>query len=112
MDGNEACIQVARKYGALPIACTSKGRLDVSVKSLLYSIGHGIDAERFICLDADMLVLGDITPIFAALDVAPIGSVLVCREGNYQGPNSLAAAIQNEWIDFERERIACDKGVV
>ena len=35
-----------------------------------------------LCLDADMLVLGDLRPVFAALEACPDGKILVCREGN------------------------------
>ena len=49
---------------------------------MLYSAARVLDAERFVCLDADMVVLGDLRPVFAALDASPEGSILAVREGN------------------------------
>ena len=48
-----------------------------------------IEAEQFLCMDADMLVLGDLRPIFAALEVCPQETILACREGNGFGFKNL-----------------------
>ncbi len=79
--GDSARIQqVAAKYGATVIYCTPLRPLSVACKSVLYSAGRVIDAAKFICLDADILVLDDLRPIAAALDAVSPGSILVCRE--------------------------------
>lgn len=49
------------------------------VKSILYSLTQIVDAERYLCIDADMLVLEDLTPVFTTLDVCPSTSILVAR---------------------------------
>ncbi len=77
---SERIRQVAEKYGALVISCQPRRPLSVACKSVLYSIGRVIDAAKFICLDADILVLDDLRPITAALDAVSPGSILVCRE--------------------------------
>ena len=59
-------------------------------KSVLYSVARIIDARKFVCLDADMLlVLGGLAPLFAALEVAPPDSILACREANGHGLRDL-----------------------
>jgi len=70
------------KYGALLIPCRPRTSVGISIKSVLYSMARFIDAAQFLCLDADILVLGDLNPIFAALDACSENAILVCREQN------------------------------
>jgi predicted O-methyltransferase YrrM len=88
-----ACERVVARYRALPVRCRPTGRIDVGSKALLYSVAHVVDAERYLCLDADMLVLGDLGPVFAAVDACPAGSILACREGNDSGYRDVAHAL-------------------
>jgi predicted O-methyltransferase YrrM len=85
VDADDECRRVARKYGAVVIECNHLARVNSTVKSILYSAARVIDAEQFVCLDADMLVTGDLQPVFAMIDACPEGSILACREGN--GPS-------------------------
>jgi predicted O-methyltransferase YrrM len=89
----ERCRRVADKYGATVIPCIPCARLSVNIKAVLYSVARVVDAEHYLCLDADMLVLRDLRPVFAALDACPAGSVLVCREGNNNGYRDLNHAL-------------------
>jgi predicted O-methyltransferase YrrM len=79
------CRRIAAKYGATLISCSVKAKLGVSVKALLYSIARVIDADAFLCVDADMIVLGDLRPIFDALEACAPDSILAVREGNNRG---------------------------
>uniref|UniRef100_A0A7C4LJE9 Glycosyltransferase n=1 Tax=Schlesneria paludicola TaxID=360056 RepID=A0A7C4LJE9_9PLAN len=71
--------EVADKDSAVVIPCRPWRALNAACKSVLYSAGQVINAEKFICLDADVLVLDDLRPIFAAIDAVPEGSVLASR---------------------------------
>jgi predicted O-methyltransferase YrrM len=82
---NAKCDRVIAKYEAVAVRCRPQARINPTVKSTLYSVARVVDAEQFICLDADMLVLGDLRPIFGALDACPKHTILACREGNGQG---------------------------
>jgi predicted O-methyltransferase YrrM len=93
VESDDACRRVAHKYGALLIECRRNAVLNPTVKSVLYSAARAVDAESFLCLDADMLVLGDLRPVFAALDACPPRSVLACREANGEGETTLARAL-------------------
>jgi len=93
LNDDERCRQIADKYGATVIACRPQVRLGVNIKAVLYSVARVIDAQQYLCLDADMLVLRDLRPVFAALDACPVGSVLVCREGNNNGLRDLDHAL-------------------
>ncbi|MBP8251804.1 MAG: glycosyltransferase, partial [Herpetosiphon sp.] len=79
---NEACEQVAAKYHAHVVHGKPQGRLNLTSKSLLYSVAHLTNAKYYLCLDADMLILADLRPIFGALQACPDDKILVCREGN------------------------------
>ncbi|MCB8983610.1 MAG: NPCBM/NEW2 domain-containing protein [Ardenticatenaceae bacterium] len=80
-----ACRQVIAKYGAAAISCHPQTHLNPTLKSVLYTVAHIATAEQYLCLDADMLVVGDLSPIFAALDACPPQTILACREGNGRG---------------------------
>ena len=82
VDANAECRRVASKYGVDLVECTRRAHLNPTVKSVLYSAALVVDAERYVCLDADMLVLSDLNPLFAALDACSEGAILACREGN------------------------------
>lgn len=90
---NTACERVVAKYRGLLIHCQPYSRVNATSKAVLYSVARVVNAQRFLCLDADMLVLGDLNPVFAALDACPEGSILACREGNGQGLHNLEHAL-------------------
>jgi len=72
--------RVAERHNATIIPCKALAGLNQSSKSVLYSACKVVRAEKLLCLDADMVVLGDLRPVIAAIDSHPPGSVLVCRE--------------------------------
>lgn len=106
LDANAACERVAAKYQATLVRCRSRTRINATSKAVLYSAARVVEARQFLCLDADMLVLGDLNPIFAALDACPEGSILVCREGNGNGIATLEQALRTIYwdpsADFQR----------
>src|SRR5579871_1118539 len=104
IDPNAACEQVSARYGAAMVPCRRRAPLNPMSKALLYSVGHVIDAERFLLLDADMLVVGDLNPIFAALEVCAEGSVLACREGNDIGLTTLDHALGRVYVGGAEDR--------
>jgi predicted O-methyltransferase YrrM len=93
LDGNEACERVIAKYKATAVRCQSRAGLSPMSKAVLYSAARVVDAKHYLCLDADMVVLGDLRPVFSALEACPEGRILVCREGNSQYANHLGYAI-------------------
>jgi len=90
---NTACERVVAKYRGLLIRCKPNSRVNAMSKGILYSVAHVINAQQFLCLDADMLVLGDLKPVFAALDACSEGSILACREGNGKSFSNLEHAL-------------------
>ncbi len=82
VEANDECRRIAAKYHAAFIPCAKRARINSTVKSVLYSVARVVDAAQFICLDADMLALGDLRPVFAALEACPEGTILACREAN------------------------------
>ncbi len=93
LDGNESCERVVAKYKATAVRCQSRAGLNPMSKAVLYSAARVVDAKFYLCLDADMIVLGDLRPIFAALEACPEGRILACREGNSQFANHLGSAL-------------------
>ncbi|MBA2646932.1 MAG: NPCBM/NEW2 domain-containing protein [Pyrinomonadaceae bacterium] len=93
VEAGEECRRIAAKYDAVFIPCTKRAHINSTVKSVLYTAARVIDAEEFVCLDADMLVLGSLRPVFAALDACPPGTILACREANNFAFNNLDHAL-------------------
>ncbi len=93
VDSDDACRRVVEKYGARLVECRRTSVVNPTVKSVLYSAARVVSAESFLCLDADMLVVGDLRPVFAALDACPPGSILACREANGEGETTLLKAL-------------------
>jgi hypothetical protein len=82
VDPTPEFLRAIAERGALPVICKRLTPISVALKSILYSVARVVDAETYVCLDADMLVLGDLSGIDGALDVAPRGSILACWEAN------------------------------
>jgi len=94
------------KHRCLPVHCRPLTRVNPTVKSVMYSLPLVVEAERFLGLDGDMLVLGDLGPVFATLEACPPGTLLACREGN--GPvwkdlnHALCSVYGGRTSDFRR----------
>lgn len=84
---------VAERWGAVVVPCEPLRPLDPTSKAVLYSVGRLLPAERIVCLDADMLVLADLEPLFATIDALPPESMLACSEGNEHGLADLGVAL-------------------
>ena len=101
LDADEGCARAVAKYGATFIPCRSHARINATSKALLYSVARIVDADQYLCLDADMLVLGDLGPIFAALETMPPGTILACREGNGFGLHDLGQSFRDTYSGSE-----------
>lgn len=113
LNTNEICERIAAKYQATVVRCFARTQINPMSKAVLYSAARLIDARQFLCLDADMLVLGDLDPIFSALDACPEGSLLACREGNNGGFNHLGQAMRLVYgggdVDLQRLAVTEDE---
>ena len=103
VDADPDCLRVAQKYSALIVHCTPKIEVNLTVKAVLYSVARVIEAEQYLCLDADMLVLGDVRPIFAALGACSPGSILAVNEGNDHRLENLSQALKEIYGGSEAE---------
>jgi hypothetical protein len=93
LGSNPAIEEIVKRYAATAISCKPTASVGVMSKTILYSVARVIEAEQYLCLDADMLVLRGLGRVFAALETEPEGSVLACREGNYPGIDNLETAL-------------------
>jgi len=87
------CEKVIAKYRAVPVFCTPQAPLSAASKAVLYSVARVVDAEQYICLDADTLVLSELEPVFGAIEACVPGSIFVAREGNGHHYASLDQAL-------------------
>jgi hypothetical protein len=82
---------IAARHDARLIHCRPLRPLNAASKSVLYAVGRVVPARKYVCLDADMLVLDDLRPIIAAIDAAPDGAILACRNAGVT--DSLGSAL-------------------
>jgi hypothetical protein len=94
---------IAAKYRAVLVHCDPLRPVDMSLKSVLYSIARVVDAEQYLCLDADILVLGDLRPVFAMLEACPEGAILACREENRRAYRDLGDVFQRGYYGDPNE---------
>jgi predicted O-methyltransferase YrrM len=87
------CARLASKYRSVVIPCVPRSRVNPMSKAILYSVARVVEADQYLCLDADMLILGSLKPVFSALEACPEGSILAVREGNGHGLDNLEHAL-------------------
>src|ERR1051325_6664073 len=83
---------VAAQSGAPLVHCNPLSHFVMSIKPTLYSVARVVKPRQYLCLDADMLVTGGLSPIFAALDALPPQALLVCRDRSREGMHTLRDA--------------------
>jgi hypothetical protein len=77
-----ACERVAHQHGAQIVPCVAREALGTAVKSALYSVARVVDAEAYLCLDVDTLILGELQSVFQALTACRPDAILVARDGS------------------------------
>ena len=88
--GNDArCSQIIARHHAYEIGCDPLARYNAAIKSVLYSVASLVDAEKFICLDSDMIVLNDLSGVFDAIDAHAPDSILIVRDAFLTNGNLL-----------------------
>jgi hypothetical protein len=80
-DGDAACAAVAARHGAKAVPF-GPAAVAPTVKGLLYSVARAVEAEEYLCMDADMMVLDSLAPVFERLATAR-RRVLLCREAGF-----------------------------
>ena len=68
LDGDEECLRIASDYGATVVPIRHVTPLSPGTKSVMYSIADFIDADRFVCLDADTVCYGNLREFFDTLN--------------------------------------------
>jgi hypothetical protein len=91
VDDDADCERVANIHGATIVRAKSLARRDQTLKAVMYSAARVLPAQRFVCLDADTLVLGSLAPMFEALEACDSNSILVCRDAFVRSSSLLEA---------------------
>ena len=104
LDGDARCLEVAAKYHAALVRCRARTPIGMGSKAILYSLAHIVEARQYFCLDADLLVTGDLSPVFAALDALPPRSIAACREANRPKHRDLGHAFRELYGGTETDQ--------
>jgi len=75
---------LAHRTDITRIRCRAIERLSPAVKGAIYSAARFINSRYFLSLEADMLVVGNLQPFWAALEIAHPGLIMGVRP---TGPN-------------------------
>jgi hypothetical protein len=107
------CEAIARSHDALVVKCLPLRGPTASVKGALYSMSRVVRAKQYLCLDADVLVLGDLGPLFVEHARLAEGRVLIAAEST-QGhvptlKDALVSVYQSEPWEIEALIRACPR---
>ena len=80
VDGDESCSEVIRKHQAIEVRCQALVPKSAAIKPAIYSIGCIARVNKVVCLEADMIVLGDLSALFAGSDSLEPQGILVAKE--------------------------------
>ncbi len=89
--------ELAKEHNAILVECRPLVPVGMMFKSVLYSVANVIEAEEFICIDGDMLVLGDLRSVFESLGACEEGSILACRGSNGRRHRTLGHALTDTY---------------
>lgn len=76
------------------VRVTARERVNQWAKNLVLCAPRVAAADTFLCLEADMLVTGDLQPLWAALDAAPLESVLGTRAQRHPHQQTLGDILE------------------
>ena len=79
-----------------PIRCRSIERPSAAVKGALYSAARFIKSNYFVTLEVDMLIVGSLQPLWAALEVTHSGALMGARHTSLARRHSLKTTLSSE----------------
>ena len=71
---------LANKYNAQIVPCDIRDRSTLAMKAVVYSLAQVVCADQYLFLDADTMILGDLSPIFSSVSTLDPRSFFVCME--------------------------------
>lgn len=80
LNADEKCRRLISKYNATLIPITVEDTNTLILKSLVYSIASFVNADYYLMLDADMLILKSLKSVFETIKASNEPNILVCRE--------------------------------
>ena len=82
----EAYKELVDKYDIVLVQCALDADFSYKIKTAAMSVARVIDANKYLYLDSDMLILDDISPLFGSLDIIADDKILVCKEASVDSP--------------------------
>ena len=81
------------RAGVVPVLCHPLARVTQAVKNVVWTLPEIVDAESYVTLEADMLLLGALTPLFHTVESLSPGTILGCRP----------QWVYETWTDFAKK---------
>ena len=81
--------ELESRFGITLVNCDYLSDFTYKIKTVCLSIAHVVQANKYLILDADMLILDDISNIFNMLDDMDDDKILVCREASLTAQTTL-----------------------
>lgn len=80
IDKNELMEDIARKYGAVIIGCSTGDKSRFTMKNATYMAPYIVYADYYIYLDGDMIILSELNPIFNNIASLSPKNIYACLE--------------------------------
>jgi predicted O-methyltransferase YrrM len=103
------CERIAAKYGALAVHARPREKGKPAGAASLASLARLAPAERFLCIAPGALVVGDVRPLYASLDVCARGTVLHAGDEVYAGTQ--AALVELEGVLRKQVRSSLERAL-
>ncbi len=105
-----SCERVAARHRAVVLRCRATRAPSPALKGTLYSMARVVEARQYLCLDADLLALDSLAPLFNLHAALPAGRVLIAPESMPDGPANLGAAITTIYRGTAAELASLTRG--
>ncbi len=92
------CEAIATRHRAAVLRCGSVRGAGPWLKSALYSITHAVEAKQYLCMDADLLVLDTLAPLFEMHAALPAGQVLIGPEATRTPVTNLRQGLRTVYL--------------
>jgi hypothetical protein len=102
-ESGEKCASIAAGHGAVILRCRPRPGPAPSIKGVQYSMARFVEAKQYLCLDADVLVLDSLAPLFEEHGRLPAGRVLVAPEATEEPVATLREALWSVYRATPRE---------
>ena len=104
VDDNGQCEARLAPLGIERVHVSTVGKMrrqiNASIKGALYSLPHAYQADYYLCFDSDILVSGDLAPLWSALQTARDGAILAVQGASDMAGDEPRNIEYATWVNY------------